>query len=122
MRLLALCLLLAGLAACRPAAPPAPAEGAVLFPVQQEGQWGYIDATGRLVIPPQFERAWPFSGNRALVQLEGRFGYIDRTGRLVIPAQFDRAWDFEGGLALVAVGDRYGYVDRAGRYVWEPSK
>src|SRR5947209_8407698 len=28
-----------------------------LFPVKQNGKWGYIDKTGRVIIKPQFESA-----------------------------------------------------------------
>ena len=36
-------------------------ESTALFPVEQNGKWGYIDKTGRMVIEPQFDRTWDFS-------------------------------------------------------------
>jgi hypothetical protein len=42
--------------------------------------WGYIDATGRLAIPQQFQSAGPFNNGVARVQLRGIRGYVDRSG------------------------------------------
>jgi hypothetical protein len=113
---LALALVVASTAAAaEPAGAPAPAP---LFRVRQGGLWGYIDAAGRLAIPPRFDRAEPFSEGLAAVELDGRHGWIDRTGALVLAPPFLPAGTlhrpFSGGLAAVRVGQRYGYVDRAG--------
>jgi WG containing repeat len=83
------------------------------------GRWGFIDKTGRMVIPPQFAETYGFAG-LAPVKVDGRWGFIDKTGRMVIPAQFDNAKGFAGGLAAVQVGDRWGYIDRAGQMVIPP--
>src|SRR5258708_1071867 len=31
-----------------------------LFPVEEHGKWGYIDKTGKIVISPQYYRAYAF--------------------------------------------------------------
>ena len=41
--------LLLSLAACLQEAPPAPVAEAKLFPIKQEGKWGFIDRQGTLV-------------------------------------------------------------------------
>lgn len=47
--------------------PDYPAEG-VLRIVDAAGRLGYADsATGRVVLPPRYEAAWPFASGRALV-------------------------------------------------------
>src|SRR5215472_13961814 len=60
-----------------------------LFPVVEHGRWGYIDQTGRIVIPPQFDGADPFSEGLAQVWIGGKVGYIDTTGQIVIAPQYD---------------------------------
>ncbi|HEX6182285.1 MAG TPA: WG repeat-containing protein [Pyrinomonadaceae bacterium] len=83
-------------------------------PVKLGGKWGYADKSGRLVIEPQFDEAWPFSGGLARVrqgELTGLFGYIDAQGKYVVPPRFNYADDFSEGLA--AVGDRE-YADEPG--------
>src|SRR5690606_15331447 len=65
------CLALLLPAACRrPDAPDRTGTSAgadALFPVRQNGRWGYIDATGEIVIAPQFESARRFTDGLALV-------------------------------------------------------
>ena len=92
---------------------------------------GYIDNTGRLVIPPRFAKAHDFSEGLALVRIDstefGKYGFIDHTGVVVTGFQFDEAHDFSEGLAAVLVGRRkvngirdpgsYGFIDRLGKFV-----
>jgi len=60
-----------------------------------------MDQTGKVVIEPAFEKAWPFSEGIAAVKLGNKFGYIDKTGAFALPARFDRAYPFRDGLARV---------------------
>ena len=47
-----------------------------LAAVKQNGKWGYIDKTGKTVIPFQFDKAYPFSEGLAIVgKIEQRDGY-----------------------------------------------
>ena len=55
-----------------------------------QGQWGFIDASGAMVIPATYEDAMPFDeSGLAGVKLNGRWGFIDTNGRTVIRHQFD---------------------------------
>ncbi|MDI6853876.1 MAG: WG repeat-containing protein [Deltaproteobacteria bacterium] len=82
-----------------------------LFPIQQHGEWGFIDRTGKVVIPPQFRYARAFHEGRAAVQVGDRFDFIDETGKVVIQAQFDRVEDFADGLAKEQLEGKQGFVD-----------
>lgn len=97
----------------------------------QNTKYGYIDATGRLAIPPRFERASDFHDGLAWVEesmwLDGPRGFIDKTGRIVIP--FREQSDvprFSEGLAAVGFGAEaqtpggYGFIDKTGRTVIDP--
>jgi hypothetical protein len=97
-----------------------------LWPVEQGHKWGYIDKTGRVIIPCQFDSAANFSEGLAAVKIKEKIGYIDVTGKFVIPPQFVSGFPFSSGLALVVIsssGDgvirmnRLGYVDRSGQVV-----
>jgi len=82
----------------------------------QESLFGFIDRSGRFVIPPRFRGADGFSEDRAAVTLDGeRFGYIDKTGQVVIASQFQEGGQFVDGLAPIAVGGRFGFIDKSGR-------
>ena len=97
-----------------------------LWPVEQGEKWGYIDQTGRLVIPLTFDRASPFSEGLAAVDVKEKTGYIDATGKFVIPPRFLAGFPFSGGLALVILRrfeqnkyemNQLGYIDRSGKVV-----
>lgn len=55
-----------------------------LYPVRVNGKEGYIDATGRIVIKPQFDEVESsFSEGLAPVKIGNKWGYIDKTGRIL---------------------------------------
>ena len=65
----------------------APKEPDRLFLIREKGKYGYMDRTGRVVIPPQFADAGNFSEGLAGVRLseeEQKYGYIDTSGKMVI--------------------------------------
>jgi len=92
----------------------------VLFLVKEDGKYGYIDRSGRIVIAPQFRSASPFSEGRATVQPAGpggTIGYIDPSGALVISPRFSSAQEFSEGMAAVTTGGidgRLSFIDRSG--------
>ncbi len=62
-----------------------PAGTSLLFPATKDGRyWGYINTEGGWVIQPQFDEAFPFWGNVAIVKIADRYGLIDEQGRLVV--------------------------------------
>ena len=69
---------------------------------------GYIDLSGKMVIPPQFPCALNFSEGLAPVNgvfnvIRRKWGYIDKTGKIVIELKFLAAGPFAEGLAPVKV-------------------
>lgn len=46
---------------------------------------GYIDKSGKLVIPAQYDQAGPFSEGLAYVRVSRRWGVIDKTGKWIMP-------------------------------------
>jgi len=109
---------LAGVSACRPATdsddPVATAQTAQLYPILEEGSWGFMNHDGHLVVGPDFDAAWPFSEGRALVRKDGRYGYIDATGEVVIPLAYNDAWYFSNGLAPVLNDTTWSFIDPQG--------
>jgi hypothetical protein len=89
------------------------------FRILRDGKWGYIDAAGKVVVAPRFDRAEPFSDGLASVRLGDRLGYVDASGAMVLLPNFPPAGavhrPFVDGLAVVRVGGRFGYMDRSGK-------
>src|SRR5882724_4496283 len=105
-------------------------ESKALFPVEKDSQWGFIDRTGKIVIPLQFDGANDFHEGLALVTTNGKKLFIDQTGLVLITPQFDIIHDFFEGVAAVNIGEtripnlglisnpgKWGYIDRAGKLV-----
>jgi hypothetical protein len=109
--------------------------------------WGYVDGSGREVIPMQFLSAEDFAEGLAAVDAGGKgstcgppsnYGYIDKTGAFVIKPQFSHASRFQNGRARVSVGrityagrclccaprfiGNHGFVDRGGTFVPDEPK
>jgi hypothetical protein len=87
---------------------------------------GFIDRSGKVVIPPQFAEAEPFSEGLAAARLKrttvwgmgNAWGYIDESGKFVTELQFNQAEPFYDGIARVHVGGVLHTPDDADFY-WE---
>lgn len=106
-------------------ASPAPAKKAPdippMYPIRVSGQFGYMDRTGKIVVTPQFQRAWDFHDGMARVDsgTEGH-GIIDAAGKVTFLRQFSWIGDFSEGLAQVTGSDvpaKAGYIDSTGALV-----
>ncbi|MHB8500846.1 MAG: WG repeat-containing protein [Candidatus Acidiferrales bacterium] len=99
-----------------------------LFEVEEHGREGFIDRTGRIVIPLCFDAVGEFSEGLARFERDGRWGYINPTGNVVIEPTLPWAEEFHEGLAHVQVtgtvlgyDGRWGYVDQTGKIVIPPN-
>jgi hypothetical protein len=117
-----------------------------LLAIVQDGKYGYIDHTGKIMIRPQFiygESFWrglgtiyvcgryvsiDSSGNLLplRIAIEGHLeprrdgkkaGFVGADGRFKIEPTFDDALPFSDGLAAVQIGGKWGFIDAAGRLV-----
>ena len=83
--------------------------------VKLNGKWGFIDKTGKEVIPCEYYWATDFHEGLAKVG-EGR--YIDKKGKIVIELKCVTSSDFKEGLALVHLpGDqnKFIFIDKTGK-------
>ncbi len=80
-------------------------EGLAAFKDQSTGNWGFINSTGKIVIPAQYESVDKFSEGLAAVRFKAtnsqaaKWGYINRTEQIVIrpifenqPGSFSEGW------------------------------
>ncbi|HVO99964.1 MAG TPA: WG repeat-containing protein [Bryobacteraceae bacterium] len=95
-----------------------------LFRFIKHGKAGYIDATGRVVIPPTLpENVATGEFHDGLMEVAVFDGeYVDRTGRLVIKKDLYRGWDFSEGLAVaMRNGEKlWGYINTKGDFAISP--
>jgi hypothetical protein len=94
-----------------------------LAPMKVDEKYGFVDTSGSMVIPAQYDQAYGFSEGVASVKLDGKCCYIDKTGTVAIEPEVEVsiAYDFMDGLALVRVGDektgKSGCIDKTGKLV-----
>ncbi len=98
---------------------------------ERTSKYGYMDTSGRVVIPPSFASATPFFEGLAAVKRSrdlsaNDWGYIDTRGQFAIPPKFKGAGPFSNGLAFVEwiSSERYllsGVIDRTGKIVIDKS-
>ena len=85
-----------------------------------DARYGFIDKTGKTVIPFNYSYANSFSeGLAAVATADGKYGFIDKSNKMVIPATYDQAESFSSGLALVEVqqgeSTKKMFIDKTGK-------
>ena len=83
--------------------------------VRKDGKYGYIDVSGRLVIPVKYQDAGSFSAGLAPVCLYGKYGYVDKSGEMVVPFKYSYAFPFSEGLAAVELNGKVAYIGPDGK-------
>jgi hypothetical protein len=94
-------------------------EGLALVAIPGERGLGYVDTTGKIVIPQDdsWQMAQSFHEGLAAIKQGGQWGYVDKLGKTVIAPQFSEAYRFSEGLAAVKNGGKWGYIDETGKTV-----
>jgi hypothetical protein len=88
---------------------------------------GYIDHTGRLIVPPVYKGgAFFFEGLASVMRDDYKTGFIDERGALIIPHKFQGLSYFSGGLCAIGYG-RFGIygvgiIDCSGNWVLKPQR
>lgn len=97
-------------------------EGLALVAVPGERGVGYIDTTGKMVIPQDdsHEEAGSFREGLARIKQGGKWGYIDKLGQTVVGPKYDDVLSFSGGLAPVKLDKKWGFIDHGGKMVIAP--
>ncbi len=97
-------------------------------PVSKAGKWGYLDASGKLAIPCEWDDAWRFSPEGYAVVTRSGFadsmskrGIIDRSGKIIIQPEWDGAINFcQEGLGMMRRGGSWALFHQSGRQITPP--
>ncbi|AKG08037.1 hypothetical protein AAX05_03740 [Moraxella bovoculi] len=93
-----------------------------LAKVEQNGKHRFVDKTGELIVPVQYDWVWYFSEDLASVKQNDTWGFVDKTGEVVIPYRYDDVRGFENGMAKVSLngeiifGEPF-YIDKTGKRI-----
>lgn len=87
---------------------------------EKTGLWGFVDQSGKTIIPCQWKKTIWFCKDLARVQdLSGKWGLIDKKGQIVIPCIWGNVgWFINGRVRVQTVlGGGYHEIDRNGNAV-----
>jgi len=86
--------------------------------VRQAGKYGFVDKTGKLIIPVKYDGAMEFSEGLAPVFLDGKAFFIDKKGVDIFKKTFKSVSSFSYGVAMCAGEDgKRGFIDTKGNIV-----
>jgi len=88
-----------------------------LYPIQVGEKFGYIDISGKVISPPEFQEAKDFSEGLGTFKQNNKWGFLNSSGKIIINPQFEYAEPFSDGLALVLKQKKWGYIDKNGKYI-----
>lgn len=84
-------------------------------------KYGYMDKTGKIIIPLVYDFTIRFSEGLAAVKKNKKWGFIDKNGHTVISFLYDddpfgryELFDFKDGYAQVMKGDSITLIDKKG--------
>lgn len=95
------------------------ADGLAIF--KQNGQYGFIDEQGEIVIPPKYAGVWRFSEGLAPADSDGDgyYGYIDTLGNPVIEEEYYDYSSFSEGRAVVIIDGFPVVINRNGDVIYD---
>lgn len=88
-----------------------------MCPVEKNGSWGYIDKSGNVVIPFEYDNVYGAGDGLAAVVKDRKCGLVDYENKVVVPLEYDDISSYEGG---VAYGIKNGQVYLMTDYSPEP--
>ena len=81
-----------------------------LAKASENGLWGFADATGKVVIPIQYQSVLDFTLGTALVRKDNKMGLIRQDGLYLLQPEYDTLEHLNYGLYLAQKGDQWGVV------------
>ena len=97
-------------------------ESGALYPIRENGLWGYMNRAGEVVIEPQWLIAEPFSDGWAIVESDEGTGLIDASGMYVIqPSDCIRIDEYAHAYTVYDYKlEGYGFFDKASGFYQIP--
>jgi len=84
-------------------------------------KFGFIDISGKEVIPPIYEDNFPhyeFNNGFIVLKKDNLLGIVDKTGKVIAPFEFKSIGSFSNGIAeATKPGTKVGFIDQFGRTV-----
>lgn len=95
-----------------------------LAPAMLKDKWGYIDVTGKMVIPNKFSQAMAFHDGKALIQKEKKWLIIDTKGKAIstVFADIEEILNVSEGIVLAQSANSTQFYILPGGKILKPNK
>ena len=92
------------------------AQGSGVSPFQKKNLWGYQDASGKVMVRPVFDSAFPFDEfGCSKVEYRGKWGLVNGVCEYIVVPSYDSISSFnERGAAVVSLDGRQGVINSEG--------
>lgn len=91
------------------------------FSVKNNGKYGVIDKSGKMVVPCKYGYIWDMSedmfvvkNEEGAVKLNGKYAFVNSQGKQITPFIFDYTHGFNCGFATIVINGKLGYIDKNG--------
>lgn len=89
-----------------------------LYPIVENGKWGYIDSSGTEMLSPRYDHCYAFTNGYGMTLsnagAHAKYGFVDSDGDVLVRPKFAEASSFSEGFARVKVGEFYGFINGNG--------
>lgn len=86
-----------------------------LIEVQKDGRRGFLDRTGRIVVPAEYKDRSVWKESHLAVEQNSRLGFYDLSGRQTSPYVYKEVSDYYDGMAAVRTNRLYGFINSDGQ-------
>jgi hypothetical protein len=85
-----------------------------LASVKKDGKYGYINQSGKTIVPFIYDRTYDFSDGIGRVEKDGKVGYITTDGKLITKIEYEAGGDMCEDRVWVKKDGKYGFLDKQG--------
>jgi hypothetical protein len=69
---------------------------------RKNNKYGFINKKGKVIIPPKFDKVYPFVDGLAYVKIGKKVGYINKKGEFIVPLKERQMWFPSDGIIRIA--------------------
>ncbi len=85
--------------------------------VMQQQHFSFVNESGNLIHPVEFDGARNFSNHLAAVSIKDKWGFINETGKIVIPLTNSIVFDFTADVTVTYNNKKWFLINRAGTVI-----
>ncbi len=78
--------------------------------------YGVVDRNGNEILFPEYDMAYGYTSELAIVEKGGKLGVVNFKGDLIVPLEYDRIKFFSEGYTQVKKGSRWRLIDSLGNF------